>query len=487
MFSPPPLRLSLLLIVAAVTLVSCDSAAVVERAPESEVVSPIRAASPAFASLRARLDASLAPGTVDDAYVKLSDRFEGFGGLYEDEAGHLVLTFTDERKGRAVRDELVDVLLEMGLLHSKHDAKLLSKEVKIRQVTYSFTELAAYRALLAEKLQAEAPIVLTDADEERNVVRIGVDETADIAVFTLQSLTTRYGVPAEAAVFERVPTPEVAAPGPAHDVGLRPPGVGARAVRLTDHVRPLAGGLLIRANGGCSMGVPVWYGSSSNPQRGFLTASHCTSFVGYNNGSQWSQHTSGHSIGIEFEDPPLTNCDSTSLECLVDAALIDLNSAHDNSTQTLVPHVYLTSFSSSTGPGSYSLTGETVDLRFFPTPRAGMDVHKVGQRTGWTSGDITGTCVDGALRVRHPDGIERLTRTQCYIEASTPVNSGDSGSALITILDDPLSSQTEGGFLGILSYCTICNPNITSATSPGGYVSWAAINQAFTNNIRLFP
>ena len=43
--------------------------------------------------------------------------------------------------------------------------------------------------------------------------------------------------------------------------------------------------------------------------------------------------------------------------CLTDAALIDLNSAHDNASMTLPGHVYLTDFSSNTGPGGYTEEG----------------------------------------------------------------------------------------------------------------------------------
>ncbi|QXD13948.1 S1 family peptidase [Rhodocaloribacter litoris] len=353
----------------------------------------------------------------------------------------------------------------------------LSKEIPVQPGAYSFTELAVHRDLIERNLRDAIPLVLTDVDERRNVVVIGLDETANISIADVISKMARLGVPPEAVVFERMPIPQAAidmSPDPKLPTSTLLP-------QLTDYVRPLAGGLKIDRNGGCTLGIPVWYGNPGNQTRGFLTASHCTGFVGYNNGSQWGQPLLSNAIGVEFEDPPLTNCGSGYCD-LTDAALIDLNSAHDNSSMALPGHVYLTDFSSSTGPGGYAVTGETLPLGV-QSPFMGLDVNKVGVRTGWTTGEITGTCVTTYVVVRHPDGVQRLTRLPCYIRATTPVNSGDSGSALFRIVYDP--DPDGGNFLGILSACSGCNPDVTSQTGDGFYVSWSAISQAMNQHITM--
>ena len=147
---------------------------------------------------------------------------------------------------------------------------------------------------------------------------------------------------------------------------------------------------------------------------------------------------------------------------------------------TLPGHVYLTDFSSSTGPGGYAVTGETLPLGV-QAPLMGLDVNKVGLKTGWTTGEITGTCVTTYVVVRHPDGVQRLTRLPCYIRANTPVNGGDSGSALFRIVYDP--DPDGGNFLGILSACSGCTPDVSTVAY---YVSWAAIDQAMSQHITLF-
>ena len=168
---------------------------------------------------------------------------------------------------------------------------MLSKEIRIQQATYSFIELAVYRDLIDRKLRGDIPLVLTDVDERQNVVLLGLDETANISEANVHSSAAELGIPPKAIAFEHMAVPQAAVsrlPYPEHPTPTR-------VLHLTDYVRPLAGGLLIGANGGCTLGLPVWYGNSGNQTRGFLTASHCTIYVGINNGPQWGQPQSAAS------------------------------------------------------------------------------------------------------------------------------------------------------------------------------------------------
>ena len=431
---------------------------------------------------REHLDASLTNGSIDDVFVKLADRFEGFGGVYENEEGYLVLVSKQPENARASQANLVSELLEMTGASDKFRSVMLRKQIRIQQATYSFTELAVYRTLIERRLRNDLSLVLTDVDERLNAVRVGFDETANISEANVHSMAVELGIPPEIIIFESMAVPEVAA------IRRPPPKRPAPATpkKLTDYVRPLAGGLRIEANGGCTLGLPIWYGSPGNQTRGFLTASHCTSFVGYNNGSRWGQPHKSNAIGVEFEDPPLTDCDSSDLLCLTDAALIDLNDAHDNSTKTLVSQVYRTRFSSSTGPGSLTISGTPFSMVTTGSPFVGMDVNKVGIRTGWTTGEITGTCIKLYLPdIRHPDGVKRTTILDCYIRADTPVNVGDSGSALFAPISDGPGSENDGIFLGIQSACAGCNNADDTRTGDGFYVSWTAIDAAMNQYITL--
>lgn len=461
-----------------IALASCDSAEITDSPSPQEEVASLQTNSPTFVQARGQLDTSLLPNSIDDIFVKLADRFDGFGGVYENEEGQLVIVSRQPENTKAARDELVAELFEMMEIDDKSRSAYLSRGIPMQSAAFSFTELAVHRDLIERNLRDAIPLVLTDVDERRNVVVIGLDETANVSTADVLSKVAQLGIPPAAIVIEQMPIPQAAID---MSPGLKSSTPTKLLPSITDYVRPLAGGLQIDTNGKCTLGIPVWYGSPGNQTRGFLTASHCTGFVGFNNGSQWGQPWLSNAIGTEFEDPPLTNCGPGSSNChLTDAALIDLNSAHDNSSMTLPGHVYLTDFSSSTGSGGYTVTGETLPLGV-QSPFMGLDVNKVGRTTGWTTGEITGTCVTISIVVRHPDGVKRSTRLPCYIRANTPVNGGDSGSGLFRIVYDP--DPDGGNFLGILSACSGCIPNISTVAY---YVSWAAISQAMNQHITMF-
>ena len=119
------------------------------------------------------------------------------------------------------------------------------------------------------------------------------------------------------------------------------------------------------------------------------------------------------------------------------------------------------------------------------SPRMGMDVNKVGIRTGWTTGETSGYCANAAVPVHHSDRNERRTQLDCYIRADTPANSGDTGSALFASISDGPGSENDGIFLGILSACFGCDKYDDTQTGNGIYVSRAAIDAAMNQYITL--
>lgn len=244
---------------------------------------PIEAGTSEFAEARRLLDASRIPDSIDDIFVSLSDRFEGFAGAYQNEDGHLVLVSTQPEIARSTRDGLVADLFDMARVDFESRSALLSREVLIQEATYTFTELAVYRDVVETNLSGEIPLVLTDVDESRNVVLIGLDEKLNISTTDVESVLANIGIPVEAIAFERVGRPRT--------VGSDMRDPDRSALHLTDYVRPLAGGLQIDTDGRCTLGVPVWHGSLGNQTRGFLTASHCTKYVGTNNGRSFGRES----------------------------------------------------------------------------------------------------------------------------------------------------------------------------------------------------
>jgi hypothetical protein len=111
----------------------------------------------------------------------------------------------------------------------------------------------------------------------------------------------------------------------------------------------------------------------------------------------------------------------------------------------------------------------------------GASVNKMGKQSGWTTGQITGTCVDKVVATTHPDGVVRSTRLPCHIQTNLAVRVGDSRGTLFSLVYDP--DPESGGFLGITSTCLGCSS--TYSTNTASFVSWAAAKNALTNNISL--
>lgn len=460
-----------------IALASCDSAELTDSPSSQEEVAPLQTNSPKFAKAQRQVDASLISNSIDDAFVRLANRFDGFGGAYENEEGQLVLVSTQPEHAEGAKIEFVAELFEVVDIDDRSREAYMNKGILVQAADYSFTELAVYRELIESNLVDDIPLVFIDVDERQNLVVMGVDESKNASTADLITMVAQLGIPPKAIAFEQTPIANAA-------IGMSPElklPTSTLLPSILNYVRPLAGGLQIDRDGRCTLGIPVWYGNPGSQTRGFLTASHCTGYVGIANGTQWGQPWLSSHIGTEFEDPPLYNCDASSNCSMTDAALIDMNSAHDNSSNTLPGHVYLTDFSSSTGYGGYTISGDPLPLST-RSPLVGLDVNKVGMATGWTTGEITGTCVSVYVGgIRHPDGVKRTTLLPCSIRASTPVYPGDSGSSLFSIVYDP--DPDGGGFLGILSACSGCQ---NGPNQPAYYVSWSAINQAMNQHITLF-
>jgi hypothetical protein len=462
-----------------IALSSCDNSTPVT-SPTDGVVSA-KAGELNLESLVSEVSVSLIPASVDDAFLRVTDRYPGFAGVYQNEGGSLVVVTTTPEAHAESRHEILEEVMQGLRLDDRARELYRAMPIEIEAAEHSFAELATYKYAIEQNLFGETPIIMTDADERANVVRVGVDEDSGVPAAEIQSMIEGLGIPSRAVQVElsREGTPAAYSPGTASvaDAAAR---VGLpNSLTVNDLVRPLAGGLQIFDNGTCTLGVPVWHGNPGSQSKGFLTASHCTYSVGYNDGVTYGQpHISNGAIGIEFEDPPLKNCGPGSSNCEVtDAVLIDMYGSNSGPLET---GVYLTDFSSSTGYGGFAVTGDPIPL----TPKSffvGEAVNKVGRTTGWTTGNVTDVCVTNYVGFVHPDGVERSTKAPCYTKTDIPVRVGDSGAALFSTISDP--NITDGFFGGILSYCDGCEFRFGPASY---FVPWSSINSELTTNVAFY-
>lgn len=188
---------------------------------------------------------------------------------------------------------------------------------------------------------------------------------------------------------------------------------------LEDQVRPTLGGVRINdTNGGCTLGFNVNFGAT----RTFMTNSHCTDAFGAVTNDPFYQSTwgvSSHLIGNEFLDPSLRSygfyCPSGRDDCRwSDAALIQ----YDAGTDWILGRIARTS-SADRWDGSRTVAGRFWISGKQTSSAVGDQRHKMGATTGWTYGDVDGTCV-------HYDMGDRYLMCQEVVNAG--VYFGDSGS-----------------------------------------------------------
>ena len=134
---------------------------------------------------------------------------------------------------------------------------------RVQRGRWEFAQLAAWRGRLMPVMSVPG-VVLSDVDEARNQIRIGVEDAA--AGERVRAVLARLDVPTEAVAVEVTEPIRFAA-------------------TLRDRVRNTVGGLQIAyGNSLCTLGFHV----SRDFSPGFVTNSHCTNVQGGVEGTEYS-------------------------------------------------------------------------------------------------------------------------------------------------------------------------------------------------------
>lgn len=340
------------------------------------------------------------PFTYDDELAQMAEEIPGFGGLYYDEEGFPNVYVKDVA----------------GAAH----LKALGPDVRIHEGEYDFRQLRQWKDALVNVL-SRPEVVMVDADEATNRVRIGINREAggmQKSLRTVRSLVQRTGVPARAVVIEQV--------DPIYNLAT-----------LRDRVRPVPGGVQIAFNSFlCTKG----FGANRAGVAGFVTNSHCSGGQGGVQNTVMYQNTnsSANRIGIETADPNYfsgSGCPSGRVCRFSDSAF----ARYDATSLREFARIART-----TGVGS--LTVSTVAPRFTITATAsgvsvGQTVNKMGRTTGWSRGSVAQTCVN--------INVSGTNITQlCQSTVNAAVAGGDSGSPVFTASTS--SGSTAATLRGIL-------------------------------------
>lgn len=332
------------------------------------------------------------PVTIDQLLAQVSERVPEFGGTYIDEGrGSLFIWSTEVRAsvGTAAANALVDVLRQT-------DLSALTPVVL--QANYTFAQLQQWHDRMASEVLALQGVVLTDIDDARNRLRVGVENVTEHRTQVEETLSA-LAIPSEAVLIEQV--------GPIR-----------LASSLQNHHRPLVGGLLIDAGSfTCTLGFMAVRAGV----QGFVTNSHCTLLQGGVENTAYGQHLLAEAIGNETADPlyfdsGINSACPRNRDCRYsDSAFARLLALvpFDQGKVAKSP-VNSTAWN---GTDKFRINKETA-------PLVGQGAAKVGYRTGRTIGTVTAT----GIRV-NVTGTFFTFLSQAA--ASFQVNFGDSGAPVI--------------------------------------------------------
>lgn len=328
-------------------------------------------------------------GSADEELIRMGREIPGFGGLFYDEQGYPNVYLLDPEGSGASA------------------LKALSPEVRLRRGEYEFERLAEWRMEL-RPLLALPGVVFLDADEARNRVVIGIDSTSRSKSLDREGLESRLastGVPRPAVVV----------------VEAEPfkPFVGVQ-----DKFRPVPAGVQILFHfsgnlyGSCTLGFNAKRGNVS----GFVTNAHCSQVQGELDGARYFQSTplSG-AIGTEVMDPGYFTgapCPAGRSCRMSDSLFVKYDNAKLGQLGKIIKPI-------APDAGGQSLAVNPASARFAIKSRGGSGLvgdvlHKVGRTTGWTSGSVISTCLDG--------NAEGSKTVLCQTVVRADGGPGDSGS-----------------------------------------------------------
>ena len=284
------------------------------------------------------------------------------------------------------------------------DARIAGRQFSQQQVAAWFDRAA--RAVLAL-----SRTVFADHDEISNTLVFGVENSAVIP--GVQRALTALGIP-NSAYTVRVTEPIY------------------QVATLRDRWRPTLGGIQIHFTQYlCTMG----FNADDGTERSFITNSHCTGKQGGVENTVYYQPTSSVDntvIATEVEDPTykrnIPGCPRGKLCRRSDASRARYSSSVASTRGSIAKTTGANNGSITTTLGNFTVTSQDNTTTSFS---GGTTVNKVGRTTGWTSGNVTQTCVTVNV-----SGTNISQICQSIVQnpnGTVVVGGGDSGSGVFRI------------------------------------------------------
>lgn len=397
-----------------------------------------------------RLQIPPAPGarlSIDDEYARLADEVPGFGGIYFDASGVPVVQMKTSGVSAEVRERVSELLLRGSNGNAVRAAQVAGQVANLRvaRARYDFRELYDWYHDRVTPVAFTVPgVVMTDIDERRNRIVIGVRDASYLD--QARARFTELGLSPDAYEVTESPFGAVEPPASTQNGGdcdpmtailecpEPPTGSGGDTTSLRATRRPIIGGLQIAYSQAqltyqCSAGFNIVRSEngSVSPERYFVTNSHC-GVMGEMTGMSMGQSTPNENVANEVADPVFVGgaaepmCPPGRACRFSDASLFQYYSAssaqHGASAFPALGYVNVGDVRAIVGEGD---------------PVVGMVVNRIGRTTGRSVGTVEQTCVNMVVWSGTFDTGRTLL---CQSRATYSSESGDSGGPVVEVLPD---------------------------------------------------
>ncbi len=375
--------------------------------------------------------------STDAKLLKISEGMPGFGGMFFDEHGYLNIYLAEDVKNlsAASREERTtqakaaitavfgeEFLTQGRSQRPRQGEKTLpsqSPRIILLKGDYEIGQLVEWRASMSRVLELPGT-VLTDLDERRNRVKIGIESSAPRK--EVEAALDQLGIPRKAVVIE------VTKPIRFH-------------ATLRSKFRSMPGGVQVEADTGvfafniCTMG----FNAIRSGINGFVTNSHCTDTQGGSESTDFHQPDdplfSGNKVGDEIADPTYSTggaCPSGRRCRFSDSAFIDYTISRGRN------------IARTTGWNTGSLTVNSSNPRLTIVGETsnwvdGSELDKIGRTTGWTYGRVNGTCQTINVADSNVTLFCQYRVNRILGQTHTMSDNGDSGSPVFRWLGSTVS------------------------------------------------
>ncbi len=369
--------------------------------------------------------------THDDLLLEVHNLAPGFGGMFlSDDNTILYAWMLDPSEGNAAKEALEQVF---------GDWMTEGLEFQAIQGQYDIGQLHEWYSRKRDAVWGIPGVHMTDLDEGDNQLEIRVDDPA--AIEEVEEALSSLDIPLEAVNVKVGKSPILAKPSPqeAHTLEQRASG------------DTMVGGYMTTGSGlgGCTLG----FNTTRAGKAGFITAGHCTQTGKWDGGVQGtkfyqpSKSVNPTVIGQEKTDPPassaVSGCPSGHVCRYSDSTFIEYESGASYELGNLAQPARKGSTAVNSTDRFRIVKCETVS-------RSNDTVHKVGRKSGWTSGRVSSTCTDLGYQIRDLTSVSVVKEVKllCQGEVRGISQVGDSGSSVFRVTNSPNQDDVE--LLGVL-------------------------------------